>query len=108
MVRKGKSGIPECPARVAAELGVQRACKEAGIPSTSLLVVGKDDRVYSYNYTAPEENMAAKDQEYPDCPCEVCEKIQPQLQRWCADPTHPPDTPLLVYYEGSLCYCYCR
>lgn len=108
MVRKEKLGIPECPARVAAELGVQRACKEAGIPSATLLVVGKDDRVYRYNYTAPEESMAATDQEYPDCPCEVCDKFQSQLSRFCKDSGYPPGTPMLVYYEGSICCCYCR
>jgi hypothetical protein len=47
------------------------------------------------------------DRTFPPCPPEVCRKAQSKINEYCKNMGWPPDHPIIMYNDGSLCYCTC-
>lgn len=111
---KGFGGIPEWTAEQIGERKAQidAACSAAGFANGHPVLIKTNDDVVLYRYhAAQDEEVGAANtgEPAPNCPVAVCSELREIIEEYChKDPWLPPGAPIAIYYDGGVCYCYCR
>lgn len=111
---KGFGGIPEWNAEQIGErkARIDAACSAAGFANGHPVLIQTEGEVVLYRYHAAQEKTEAANADeppIPNCPVDVCQKFGSIINEYChQDPWLPPNAPILIYYNDSICYCYCR
>lgn len=111
---KGFGGIPEWTAEQIGErkARIDAACSAAGFANGHPVLIKTDDGVVLYRYHREQEgttSATSAGEPIPNCPVEVCKELEPIISEYChRDPWLPPHAPIPIYWDGGVCYCYCR